>query len=121
MKNFILVIVAVVLFALLAPIGLMVELVMVWKYESRKHLSDFWLKIAVSIDQLGNTVCATLFNLVLIKYYSHLRFGNPDETISSVIGKNKINKSLTRAGRWLDWVLDALDDDHSIKNIESDE
>lgn len=121
MKNFILVIVAVVLFVLLCPVGLVVELVMIWRRENRKHLNDFFLRIAVSIDQLGNTICATLFNLALIKHSSPFRFGNPDETISSVIGKNKINHSLTSVGVWLDWVLDSLDDNHSLKNIESDE
>lgn len=79
------------------------------------------MSIAVSIDQLGNTVCATLFNLVLIRQYSPFRFGNPDETISSVIGKNKVNQSLSLAGVWLDWILDKLDDNHSVKNIENDE
>ena len=82
----------------------------------KKHLYN----IARGIDQLGNVVCGQLFNLTLIKKAGH-KFGNEDETISSVIGKNKRTNTLTAAGCLLDTLLDAIDKNHSIKAIEEDE
>lgn len=69
------------------------------------------------MDQLGNVVCATLFNLVLIKTGTS-KFGDPDETISSVIGKAKLSNRLTFVGNALDFFLNLIDKNHSIKSIE---
>ncbi len=77
-------------------------------------------KIALGIDQLGNVVCKHLFNITLIKKDGY-KFGNEDETISSAIGKNKKINTLTFTGRLLDWFLDIIDKNHSIKAIEEDE
>jgi hypothetical protein len=123
MKNFLLVIIAIVLFTILAPIGLIVELVVVLfrRKANTDRLNHFFLIVAISIDQLGNAVCSTLFNATLIKKSSSERFGNPDETISSVLGKNKLNNTLTRVGEQLEWILHVLDKNHSVKNIEYDE
>ena len=49
------------------------------------------------------------------------KFGNPDETISSVIGKNKRANALTKTGRALSFLLDWVDSNHSLKSIEDDE
>jgi hypothetical protein len=49
------------------------------------------------------------------------KFGNEDETISGVIGKNKRLNTLTFAGRLLDKLLDTIDKNHSIDAIEEDE
>jgi hypothetical protein len=61
-----------------------------------------------------------LFNEILIKGKDH-QFGNPDETISSVLGKNLRNKKLTLLGRVLNAVLNRIDENHSINAIEEDE
>ena len=78
-------------------------------------------KIALGIDQLGNVVCANLFNIILIRSCSEHRFGNEDETISSVIGKNKKTGTLTFMGWVLDAILDAIQKQHSLLSIEDDE
>ena len=46
------------------------------------------------------------------------KFGDEDETISSVLGKNKLTKTLTKTGKTLDWILEKLDRNHSIESIE---
>jgi len=74
----------------------------------------------VSVDQLGNVVCKDLLDLTLIKKQGY-RFGNPDETISGVLGKNQNLKTLTITGRVLNYVLSLIEKDHSIKSIEEDE
>lgn len=82
------------------------------------NIADYLLEVAQSIDQFGNVVCADLFDVTLIKKISDHKFGNPDETISSVLGKNKRSKTLSRVGKVLDWILNLIDKNHSIKSIE---
>ncbi len=77
-------------------------------------------KVALAIDQLGNVVCARLFNFFLIDIEGH-KFGNEDETISSVLGKNKRTNTLTLFGILLDVLLELIDKNHNIKAIEEDE
>lgn len=76
--------------------------------------------MAYSKDQHGNVMARDLFNYALIKDNS-LSFGDPDETISSVLGKNKIKDNLTSVGKRLDYILNRLDNNHSINSIEHDE
>jgi len=68
--------------------------------------------VLIGLDQLLNAVC----------------LGDPDETVSSRLGKLKLRRGgqLTW-GDWfgialpLDWILDKIDPGHSIDAIESDE
>ena len=55
-----------------------------------------------------------LFNKVLINEKGY-RFGDIRETISSVLGKNQRDKTLTKTGKVLVWVLDK---NHCEKSIE---
>lgn len=50
-----------------------------------------------------------------------VKFGNIDETLSSVYGKNEALGTLTMFGRFFMWVLNTLDKDHGKKSIETDE
>jgi len=88
----------------------------------RSRNTKLWfLNLAISKDQYGNVLGMYLFNdLLIIKQAKH-RFGHPDETISSVLGKNKRENTLTKLGAILSNVLDFLDHNHSIKSIEEDE
>jgi hypothetical protein len=105
--------VAILISIILFPIGFITSMF----YPNRKqHLYN----IARGIDQLGNVICSQLFNLTLIKKTGY-KFGNEDETISSVIGKNKRTNTLTVTGYLLDALLDAIDKNHSIDAIEEDE
>lgn len=55
-------------------------------------LKDYFYYCAFTIDQAGTVVCQHLFNDWLVKPDGH-RFGNPDETISFVLGVNlRFNK-----------------------------
>lgn len=72
-----------------------------WKY---------LLNILISIDQFGNTLLG----------------GDPDETISSRLGKLKIRHGGTISwyrplSKFVDWGLDKIDPNHSIDAIETDE
>ena len=128
MKNLILsitlVIVAIVLFILLLPIAIIWGVIAsLWRRKAKNglaELSAWFYAWAISIDQLGNVICKELFNDALI-VHKGIQFGNPDETISSVLGKNKKTGTLNFLGKALDWVLNILDPNHSIKSIEHDE
>ena len=65
----------------------------------------FW-NVLIGIDQLANAILG----------------GDPDETISSRLGKVIARKSETNNLAWLVcWVLDKIDPDHCRKSIEADE
>ena len=70
----------------------------------------YFLNVLISIDQLGNTFLG----------------GDPDETISSRLGKMKKRNNGTipwkrPLSKIVDWGLDKIDPNHSIDAIEKDE
>ena len=84
------------------------------------NISQYLRQVAISIDQLGNVVCSDLFDVTLIKKEGY-NFGNPDETISGVLGKNQKLNTLSLVGKILNFILSQIEKDHSIKSIEEDE
>jgi len=122
--GILLLIIAIVLFVVLAPLGLLFNLFYYFYkrkfFKAFKEVNTDMFYIALSIDQLGNTVFKHLFNWALRKKDGY-RFGNPDETISGVLGKNKLIGTLTTTGKVLDWILNKIDKNHSINSIEADE
>jgi len=107
--------VAALLFAiLLAIILLPVGFIMSLFYTAR---AKFLFKTCLGIDQLGNVVCARLFNATLIKSTGY-QFGNEDEVISSVIGKNYESGTLSFIGKLLNWLLNTIQKQHTIRAIE---
>ena len=80
-------------------------------------IGEFLLQIAISIDQLGNVVMQHLLNTLWIKK-SGYKFGNRDETISSVIGKNKQLRTLTLFGKNMDKILEFIEANHSLNSID---
>lgn len=121
LHNLLLVIIAVIMFGIFVPFGFVAMIVVVLVKFSPSRLiavlSQTLLRVAISIDQLGNVLCAELFNVILITT-SDNQFGNEDETISSVIGKNKVSGTLTRFGGFIERFLHLLDPNHSVESIE---
>jgi len=85
-----------------------------------RNTKQWYLNLAISKDQYGNVLGMYFFNDLLITKVSKHRFGHPDETISSVLGKNKREKTLTKIGQILSNVLDFLDHNHVTKSIENE-
>jgi len=83
-------------------------------------ISRFLYFLAYSVDQLGNVLCATLFDDLLIKGEDRYKFGNPDITISAVLGENKHRGTLTKAGVLLCKLLNWIDKDHVEKAREEE-
>ena len=81
--------VAILIFMLVLPFGLLYQIIAIFKTKERSiYFSDYFFKLAQCVDQLGNVINRQLFNDVLLNKNSTNVFGNNQETISSVIGKN---------------------------------
>lgn len=105
--GFILFIIAVVVGAILYPIGMIYSIVKL----ALVYLSNLLKTLAIGINQFGNVTCADMFNDTLIKADGH-RFGNPDDTISRVLGKNKATNTLTKTGKAVADFLNFIDKNH---------
>jgi 8-oxo-dGTP diphosphatase len=115
-------IVSLLLSGLLFPLGLLLTFFINlykrrWQF-SFKRLDQQFLSIATSIDASGNVICKDLFNLILIQKGGY-EFGNRKETISSVLGKNQRDGTLTGIGKGVAFVLDKIDPNHCVKSIDS--
>jgi hypothetical protein len=82
-----------------------------------KDKLGYFKSSAVNIDKFGNREFRTLFNKVFITNEGY-RFGNINETISSVLGKNQLTNTLTKGGKILVWILDKIDNNHVLKSID---
>ena len=73
---------------------------------------------AINIDRFGNREFRFSLNKYLILEKSPDRFGNIEETISSVLGKNQLSNNLTSFGNVIANILDIIEKDHCKKSIK---
>lgn len=109
--------ISIVLLALTGPLGFIYGSLHALFTKGFKGIGEFLLKIAISVDQLGNVMMQHLLNMLWVKK-GRYNFGNRDETISSALGRNKKLGTLTGFGNWIDKLLDTLDPDHSLNSID---
>lgn len=76
--------------------------------------------LAVSKDQYGNVLGQYFFNDCWITKDGY-KFGKPDETISSVEGKNKHLGTFRKFGKFIADILNGLEKGHVENAIEYDE
>lgn len=81
-----------------------------------KNKKGYFKSSAINLDKYANREFRTLFNKTLI-YKKGNQFGNINETISSVLGKNERDNTLTKTGKCLVWILDKIDKNHCKKAI----
>ena len=119
-NNLLLAIVATILSFIIIPLALLYALFYTWKSKNSilEFLEDILFNYSVGLDQMGNATCYIFLNNIILKDKNIHCFGNIDETISSVIGKNKLKNNLTICGKILDGILNIIDNNHSIKSIE---
>jgi hypothetical protein len=100
--EFLLYLIAIILFIPLTIINLVVVGV---KHSFKwKILKGYFRETAIDIDRFGNKNFRTLFNTTLITQQGY-QFGQPTETISSVLGKNYLTNTLTTTGKLLVKIL----------------
>lgn len=79
---------------------------------------DYFLRLALGIDQFGNVFISPFANIAMRKK-GGARFGDPEEKISSVLGKLYVKGKLTALSSLIRVVLDSLDKDHCVKAINN--
>ena len=97
-----------------------INLVLTMFKNAKKHgflkvIDEYFRQTAVDIDRFGNRNFRTTLNLTMQR--NGYKFGNVNETISSALGKNQRDKTLTLTGRILCFILDTLDPDHCKNSI----
>lgn len=85
--------------------------------KSKDNAKGYFRSTAVNIDKFGNREFRTLWNATL-RINSGYEFGNINETISSALGKNERDKTLSRTGNILAWILNTIDKNHCLKSIK---
>ena len=116
MINLILMIVASLMAFILMPISLLYGLI---RAIFHKGLSYYFWQCALSIDQSGNVICQFLLNDLMIKPNGH-RCGNPDETVSYVLGVNKAKGTLYPLGLAIAAILNKIDKNHVEKAVKNE-
>lgn len=93
-------------------------------FKGFSEANKYFGNLAYSKDQHSNVAMQHLFNMIMLKEINGNKpylYGNPDETISSVFGKNQRLETLTRFGRFWNRFLSKIEKDHSLLSIEEDE
>lgn len=109
--------ISMVLLLLTGPLGFIYGILHSLFTKGLRGLGEYLLKIAISIDQLGNVLMQHLLNILWIKKGGY-GFGNRDETISSALGRNRQLGTLTYFGLGIDTFLDLIDPGHSLNSID---
>ena len=103
-------IIATILWIILTPINWFIVL---FKY----GLSNaYFMETAIDLDKFGNRNFRTFLNATM-RLRNGYKFGNVNETISSALGKNQRDKTLSWFGVGICFILDKLDKDHCKKSI----
>ena len=93
-KNLLLTIIALFLFFPLT----IINLIYVWlkgRNDLYNTVSGYFFSTALNIDKFANSEFRGLWNRILIKQNINVfKFGNPNETISYCLGKNKETSNL---------------------------
>ena len=112
-----LLVISIILFLFTVPLGFIYGLFYKLFTKSFAGIGELSLKIAVSIDQLGNVAMQYLLNAIMIVTGGY-KFGNRDETISSVLGKNIKKNTLSKFGKIINSILDSIEAGHSLNSID---
>lgn len=117
-KSALLFFIAVFLLITTAPIGILFAIIRQLFQSKVVMLNIYLLEVALVLDQAGNVIMQHFLNFVLLKKKKRAYlFGNKNETISSVIGKNSLTGTLSSVGLWTDALLNFIDNRHSLDSI----
>lgn len=86
---------------------------------SWKKLDNKFLMKAIANDKFCNHRDAEFLNALFLTKDSKHKFGNPNETISSVLGKNYLAGTLSEQGYEICALLDELEKDHVLISIDN--
>lgn len=122
--GFVLFLISVIIASILGPIAFIYtvirSIIKLSVTEIEMLFGRLFYFMAYSIDQFGNVIGQYLFNDTLITKDSTYKFGNPDVTISAVLGMNKKNKTLSKLGTYIADILNWIDPNHVEKAADSE-
>jgi hypothetical protein len=84
-----------------------------------ENKKGYFKSSALALDIYANREFRTLWNKTL-RIDTGYKFGAEGETISSALGKNQRDKTLSKTGKYLVAVLDFLDKKHCFNSINND-
>lgn len=84
-------------------------------FRDGKYPKGYWKQTAINIDKFGNREFRALWNDALLTFDSKHKFGIESETISSVLGKNYTEETLTNYGEVTVFLLSP---NHCLKAAE---
>ena len=119
MIEFIVLSIAIILLYLFLPIVVIFYIIKYLLTGNKRELKVWFYRSAREIDVFANVVGSDLFNVIFIVDQGY-KFGNPKETISSVLGKNQRDKTLSLAGDGLRRILDLIDENHCLNSINNE-
>lgn len=93
------------------------EIKSIFSADGFEELNDSFLAKAILTDKLCNQEDAGLLTALFITEKSVHPFGNPLETISSVLGKNLLAGTLSEAGKAMCNILNEMQANHCINAI----
>jgi hypothetical protein len=105
-------IIATILWVILTPIN--------WVIVAVKHgvSNNYFLETAIDLDKFGNRNFRTFLNATM-RIRGGYKFGDVNETISSALGKNQRDNTLSWFGISIAFILDNLDKNHCVKSINN--
>ena len=101
---------ATILWVILTPLN--------WVIVCIKHglSNNYFKQTAIDIDRFGNRNFRSFLNATMRERRGY-PFGDERETISSVLGKNQRDQTLSWFGNIICFILDLLDKNHCKKSI----
>ena len=119
--GFLLFIISIFLTVFTVPLGI-IYTIFKFMFKGKIYLlfkvgNGYFYKFALAIDQMGNVAMQDLFNVIFITKEGY-KFGNQDETISSVLGKNQYRQTLSGLGIFIVKILNFIDKNHALNSIE---
>tara|TARA_Y100000310_G_C20661316_1_gene804969 strand:+ start:873 stop:1250 length:378 start_codon:yes stop_codon:yes gene_type:complete len=119
MKEIIILVVSLIMLIIILPI-VCVYMVLKRLINGNGKMIKVWSwKVSRAIDVFANIHGSEIFNDLLIKKGGY-KFGNPQETISSVLGKNQVEETLTILGNIIRAMLDIIEYGHCILSINNE-
>jgi hypothetical protein len=115
MIGYLLFLIARLVVVLSSPLGVLYTLVRRVVLGQSKTLGKYYIDMAYLYDVFVNVCWGDFFNDVFGKWKKGYRYGNAQDSISRVLGKNKALQQLTRFERWVAKKLNQVDKDHVEK------
>jgi 8-oxo-dGTP diphosphatase len=115
MIGYLLFLIARLVVVLSSPLGVLYTLIRRFVLGQSKTLGKYYIDMAYLYDVFVNVCWGDFFNDVFGKWKVGYRYGNAQDSISRVLGKNKALQQLTRFETWVANWLNKLDRGHVEK------